>query len=217
VGPLLVVGASSRLVPAEFWGLLLPTGIGVWALILLPFAGLSGLLATAVAGERERGTLETWLLAPVPDWPLALAKVVPFWISGLLYQAILVSVATGLTALAEEAVPLRGVLIALVLVASGLLTITALTVSVSAWAGSSAVAQQFVVLVLLLPGLDAFAIEPVSRYLFRSLDSLLLLGLAFSALGPPLAAVLILFRTVRRDRLVLQCSRAPSRPTERRQ
>ncbi len=216
VMPLLLFAVSAPIIPAESVALLLQTWFGVFVLILFPFAALSSLLASAVAGERERGTLEVWLLAPVPDWMLALAKVVPYWLVGLLYDAALVSAATGVAALAGQPVPLRGLLMSLVFAASGSLTVMALQVSISAWAESTAVAQQFVVLLLLLPGLAAFAIEPVTRFLFHSLDSFPGFSFSLGALPVMLLSIFIVLRAVRRDRLVLRCSQASNRSTRTR-
>lgn len=47
----------------------------VMMLSLFPLVLLMGYLADSFAGERERGTLESLLLSPVPDWAIVCGKL----------------------------------------------------------------------------------------------------------------------------------------------
>ena len=75
-------------------GILYPNVIAaqasVVALACWPLAILFLPLSDSFAGERERGTLETLLLLPVPDWAIPAGKLVLLCSFGLIYLCVLV-------------------------------------------------------------------------------------------------------------------------------
>src|SRR5437763_6979352 len=77
IRPLIVVGIMGIYLPLQFgpqWMDLTP--IGMILLLWIPFFVLISFIGDAIAGERERHTLETLLASRMPDRAILLGKVI---------------------------------------------------------------------------------------------------------------------------------------------
>lgn len=77
IRPLIVVAIIGVYVPLQFgmaWIDLTP--IGMILLLWVPFFVIISFIGDAIAGERERHTLETLLASRMPDWAILMGKVV---------------------------------------------------------------------------------------------------------------------------------------------
>ena len=77
VRPLIVIGIMGIFIPLQFgsqWVALTP--LGMLLLLWVPFFVVISFIGDAIAGERERHTLETLLASRMPDRAILLGKVV---------------------------------------------------------------------------------------------------------------------------------------------
>jgi len=150
-------------------------GLVAYFLLFLCFAGCTAVAIDLGAGEKERGTLETLLTAPVPLSGIVWGKLFFVMASGLLSSlcsvlgfGILLMVAGNLQAplsmLAAELFQLQSVLLCLLLVVLVTALFASVLLGISFWARTPREAQSFVgpmlmlvvvaLLVALFPGLE---------------------------------------------------------------
>lgn len=178
------------------------------------------LTALVIAREWESGTMEALLSTPLRIREFLISKIIPYYLLGLVATAICMGVAVGIFA-----VPLRGSILALMLVASVYL-VAALGqgLLISAVFRNQFVASQVALLVAFLPSLllSSFVYEinampgiiqwlttlVPARYLVPQLLTIFLVGNEWSTLMPDLAVLagfgvitLLLCRTVIRRRV----------------
>lgn len=174
-------------------------------LSLFPLVLLMGYVADSFAGERERGTLETLLLAPVPDWMIVCAKVVALELIALLASAALllahalVAQIFNITSLAPAwyfFAWYTGAVVALIMICAGVIV---------SWSAASVQAAQQLfayivvglsVLLLLYDYLPTAVVQYVAR-----LDLSLV---AAAGTGTTIILLILVIVLFRRDRLLLR-------------
>ncbi|MFL5733711.1 MAG: ABC transporter permease [Chloroflexia bacterium] len=212
IRPLIVVGIMGVALPyrtgLRWLELSLPVMLVV---VLVPFQYIVSIIGDAIAGERERHTLETLLATRIPDRAILLGKVIVAvgyaWgmaLAGLLLASVVVNLSYGNGSLAFYH-PLELFLEALALSFLVSLLTASAGVLVSLRVATVRQAQQFLIIgtiVLILGGVLAVSLLPTDLYSSLSYSQILLVVIAVLAI---LDAVLLGLSLVsfQRSRLIL--------------